>query len=116
MDKNIIKVKKQERRKIRVRAKMHGTALKPRLSVFRSLKNIYCQLIDDENQKTLAEANDKKLTGQKKIEKATEVGKMIAKKALDKKIEKVIFDRGAYRYHGRIKALAEGARAGGLKF
>lgn len=116
MDKNIKKINKQIRRKARVRAKMMGTALKPRLSVFRSLKNIYCQLIDDENQKTIAAADDRKLTGKKKIEKATEVGRMIAKKAQDKKIEKVIFDRGAYRYHGRIKALAEGARAGGLKF
>jgi large subunit ribosomal protein L18 len=115
-----IKKEKRYRRHRRVRAKIYGTASRPRLCVFRSAKHIYCQLIDDEKGKTLASASDlelkrlrKKLT---KKEKAFEVGKLIAKKAKNLKIEKVVFDRGGYQYHGRVKALAEGAREGGLKF
>jgi len=124
------KKQKRYRRHKRVRAKLFGTAKRPRLCVFRSAKHIYAQLIDDEKGKTLAEDSDLKLKKSKaKITKlkeekvrsrkaaiAYEVGKLIAKKALEKKIEKVIFDRGGYQYHGRVKALAEGAREGGLKF
>jgi large subunit ribosomal protein L18 len=114
------KQQKKYRRHHRVRVKIFGTAQRPRLSVFRSAKHIYAQLIDDEKRETLVAASDLKLKKmrekRKKIEKAYEVGKLIAKKALEKKIEKVVFDRGGYKYHGRVKALAEGAREGGLKF
>lgn len=111
------KVKKEKRllRKARTRAKISGTKKIPRLSVYRSLSHIYAQLIDDVTGKTLVSANDKKLKG-KKIKMAQEVGKDLAIKALDKKIKVCVFDKGGYKYHGRIKAVAEGARAGGLKF
>lgn len=85
---------------------------RPRLSVFRSNKYIYAQIIDDERGITLVEANSKSL----KIEKAKEVGKLLAKKAIKKGIKTVWFDRGKYKYHGKVKALAEGAREGGLNF
>lgn len=124
------KQEKRERRHKRVRAKIKGTVKLPRLCVFRSNKHIYAQLIDDEKSHTLASASDlelKKFKTKKKKQKdqknltpkvmiAYEVGKLIAKKATEKKIEKVVFDRGGYKYHGRVKALAEGAREGGLKF
>lgn len=117
--KSEIKKQKRYRRHKRVRAKIFGTAFRPRLSVFRSAKHIWAQLIDDEKAKTLLTASDlelKKLRVKDKKEKAREVGKLIAQKALKNKIEKVVFDRGGYKYHGRIKAFAEGAREGGLKF
>jgi large subunit ribosomal protein L18 len=108
------KKEKRYRRHKRVRAKIFGKKEKPRLCVFRSAKHIYAQIIDDERGKTMVSASDLEL---KKVkDKAKEVGKLIAKKALEKKIEKVIFDRGGYNYHGKVKALAEGAREGGLKF
>jgi len=114
-----IKQKGRYRRHKRIRAKIFGTARRPRLCVFRSAKHIYTQLIDDEKGKTLAAASDQELKKGKKrpkTDKAREVGRLIAKKALAKKIEKVVFDRGGYVYHGRVKALAEGAREAGLKF
>lgn len=92
-----------------MRAKVKGTAKVPRLCVFRSNKYIYAQLIDDEKARSLA-----LLKG--KLGDAKEVGKEIAKKAIEKKINKVVFDRGGYKYHGRVKALAEGAREAGLSF
>lgn len=99
---------------------MSGTSKRPRLCVFRSHQHIYAQLIDDEKGKTIVVASDNAKTRpgkrQSKIDKSKEIGKLIAKKALEKKIEKVVFDRGGYKYHGRVKALAEGAREGGLKF
>ncbi|EKD49557.1 MAG: 50S ribosomal protein L18 [uncultured bacterium] len=106
------------RRNSRVRAKIFGTKKKPRLSVYRSLKHIYAQIIDDESKKTLVAAsdNDVKTKSKKKTELAFEVGKCVASKALKKKIEYVVFDRGSYQYHGKVKALAEGARKAGLKF
>lgn len=115
-----MKFKKElRRRKIhwRIRRKVAGTATKPRLSVYRSNKEIYCQLIDDVNGNTLAAATslNAKLSGTKS-EQASEVGKLIAEKAKALNIEAVVFDRGGYLYHGRVKALAEGAREGGLKF
>lgn len=117
------KLEKRERRKKRTRVKIFGTPERPRLCVFRSAKHIYAQLIDDEKAHTLVSASDLELKKRKKEKKkktkkeiAFEVGKLIAEKALKKKIEKVVFDRGQYKYHGRIKALAEGAREGGLKF
>ncbi len=114
-----IKKLKRERRHKRVRKKAFGTAERPRLCVFRSNKHIYAQLIDDEKGKTLFSANDIQLKSEKKLvktERAREVGKLIAKKALERGIRKVVFDRGGYKYHGRIRALAEGSREGGLKF
>jgi large subunit ribosomal protein L18 len=113
------KIKRREKRKRRTRAKTFGIKERPRLCVFRSLKHIYAQIVDDTEGKTLVSASDlelKEKKGMKKVEIAREVGKLIAKKALEKKIEKVSFDRSGYKYHGRVKALAEGAREGGLRF
>ncbi len=109
------KLEKRLRRAKRTRSKITGTSEIPRLSVFRSLKHIYAQLIDDVAGETLASASDKDLKGGKS-EKAAEVGKKLAALAKEKNIEKAVFDKGGYRYHGRVKALAEGAREGGLKF
>lgn len=104
------------RRKKRTRSKIFGTALRPRLSVFRSLKHISAQLIDDENGKTLASVAEKELkTAGKKTNQAKLAGELLARKALDQGIEQAVFDKGAYRYHGRIKALADGVRSAGLK-
>ena len=113
------KQKKIYLRKRRVRAKIDKQEL--RVSVFRSLKAIYAQIIDDKKGRTLASASSLELTKGKsrkisKLELARETGKLLAKKAQQKKIKKVVFDRGPYKYHGRVKALAEGAREGGLKF
>jgi large subunit ribosomal protein L18 len=113
-----IRKNKREKRRLAIRNKIFGTAETPRLSVFRSNKYIYAQLIDDGSAKTLVDFSSQKLSstkGKTKIEQAFEVGKEIAKRALEKKIKSVVFDRGGYRYHGRVKALAEGAREGGLK-
>ena len=109
----------KQTRQARIRAKAKGVAAQPRLSIFRSNKYIYAQVIDDENRKTLVGAAEKELAIKEKLKKsdrAKELGKLIAKKAIAKKIEKVVFDRGSYRYHGRVKAVADGAREGGLKF
>lgn len=117
-DKHMMTLAKQAQRQIRhrrVRAKINGTKDCPRLSVFRSHRHIYAQLIDDQKGKTLVSVSDAKIKANKTVA-AKEVGQTIAKGALDKKIKKAVFDRGGYRYHGRIKALAEGAREGGLKF
>ncbi|MBI5491648.1 MAG: 50S ribosomal protein L18 [Deltaproteobacteria bacterium] len=106
-----------ERRKIRVRKKVRGTTERPRLNVFRSNKHIYAQVIDDTAGKTIAAASTMidDLEG-KKSEAAKKVGSLIGKLAIEKGVEKVVFDRNGYIYHGRIKALAEGAREAGLKF
>jgi len=105
------------RRHNRVRAKVFGTKEVPRLSVFRSNRGFFIQLIDDTEGKTLASVDSKELKGKmKKTDAAKEGGKLIAKKAVEKKISKAVFDRGGYRYHGRVKAVAEGAREGGLIF
>ncbi|MEA3463549.1 MAG: 50S ribosomal protein L18 [Patescibacteria group bacterium] len=145
MDRQKIKQYQRSKRKGRVRAKVSGTGKCPRLSVFRSNKGMYLQLIDDERGKTLvsarssevkkkdkpadssadapasAPASAKAMAGEKamagkKVAISFELGKLIAKKALAKKIEQVVFDRGGHKYHGRVKAVAEGARTGGLKF
>ena len=103
----------------RVRGKISGTPERPRLNVFRSTKNIYAQIIDDVKGVTLVAAStlDKEFTGNGgNKEAAREVGKMIAKRAKDKGITEVVFDRGGYIFHGRVKELAEGAREGGLNF
>jgi large subunit ribosomal protein L18 len=106
---------KRIKRHKRVRAKIKGDVSAPRLCVFRSSSHIYAQLINDEQGKTIVSVNDLDLKG-KKSETAKKVGTLLAVKAKESKIEKVIFDRGGYKYHGRVKALAEGAREGGLKF
>lgn len=119
------KQEKRYRRHKRVRTKVKGTAKVPRLCVFRSNKHIYAQLVDDGEGKTLVSASDidlkksktkskKELSGKAVI--AYRVGQILAKKAIEKKFEKVVFDRGGYKYHGRIKALADAARETGLKF
>lgn len=108
---------KRERRHNRVRAKIFGTKEIPRLNVYRSNKGFFIQLIDDNEGKTIASVSSKEVQGKmKKTDAAKEGGKLIAKKAVENKISKVVFDRGGYRYHGRVKAVAEGAREGGLKF
>jgi large subunit ribosomal protein L18 len=117
MDKNKHKIFKREIRHNRVRAKISGTKDMPRLNVFRSLSGIYAQLIDDTAGKTLAAASSKEVKSKaKKAEVAKEVGKLLAQKAQAAKITTCVFDRGGFAYHGRVKALAEGAREGGLKF
>jgi large subunit ribosomal protein L18 len=108
-------IKRQVRRN-RIRAKIEGTASMPRLAIFKSNKFIYAQLIDDENQKTLASSSGASFAKKKKGEQATLVGGDIAKKAAEKKITKAVFDRGGYIYTGRVRAVAEAAREGGLKF
>jgi len=135
-----MKKEKRYRRHRRVRAKISGSANRPRLCVFRSNKHIYAQLVDDEKSYTILSSSDLELKKSKIKEKkserklkekeieeeeksisgkvaiAYEVGKLIAEKALKKKIKKAVFDRGGYKYHGRVKALAQGARDAGLKF
>lgn len=116
MDKNKVKNQKRERRHKRIRSQIAGTAKLPRLSVFRSNKYIYAQLVDDENGKTLASASSIKLKSGGLLGKAKLTGETLAKVAQTKGIKKVVFDRGGYVYTGKIKALAEGAREGGLVF
>jgi large subunit ribosomal protein L18 len=106
----------RERRHLRVRRKVTGTEARPRLVVFRSLKHIYAQLVDDGANRTIATVTDQDILTMKKTEKATEVGKRIAERAKAAGITKVVFDRAGYQYHGRVKAVAEGAREGGLEF
>src|SRR6188768_3670981 len=104
------------RRHLRVRKRVSGTAERPRLVVFRSLKHIYAQLVDDTANRTLATVSDLGIEQGKKGERAAEVGKLIAERAKTAGITRVVFDRAGYRYHGRIKAVADGARKGGLEF
>ncbi len=107
-----------QRRKLRVRKKISGTGEKPRISVFRTNKHIYAQLIDDIKGKTLASVSteiEKDLKGKTKTEVALEAGKVFAAKAVEKKVKEAVFDRNGYKYHGRVKAFAEGVREGGLK-
>ncbi len=111
-----VKIEKRQRIHTRIRARMSGTQERPRLCVFKSGKHTYAQLIDDETAKVLVAVSDIKLKKAPKAVHAAEVGRLIAKAALAKKIEKVVFDRGGFVFHGRIKAVAEGAREGGLKF
>lgn len=114
MSKNTIT--KREARKNRIRAKISGTASCPRLAVFKSNKFIYAQLIDDEAGNTLASADSKSLKADTQVAKAGMVGESIAKIAKEKGLEKVVFDRGGFRYTGAIAELASGARKGGLNF
>ena len=117
---------KRKKRHIRVRSKVVGTSKIPRLCVFRSNKHVYAQIIDDEKGHIFVSASDLELKNKKnsrvpkelkaKVAVAYMVGQLVAQKANEKKIKKVVFDRGGYKYHGRVKALAEGARSGGLDF
>ena len=112
----------RQKRHRRVRVQVHGTAERPRLNVFRSLRHIYAQLIDDTVGRTLASAGTldaelrQGLSKVKKTEQAKLVGELLAKRALEKGVKQVVFDRGGYKYHGRVKALADGARSAGLQF
>lgn len=112
----------RKRRHARIRSKLSGTPTRPRLCVFRSLKHIYAQVIDDTIGHTLASASSldpeirDKVAGKKKTEVAEMVGALVAQRALNKGVKQVAFDRGGYKYHGRVKALAEAARKAGLDF
>lgn len=112
----------RKRRHKRVRGKVAGTPERPRLNVYRSLANIFAQVIDDHNGVTVVSASTidrevaKQVAGKTKVEAARIVGQVVAQRAKDAGVEVVVFDRGGYKYHGRIAALAEGAREGGLKF
>ena len=114
----IAKSREQQRyrRHLRVRKKVTGTAARPRLVVFRSLKHITAQLVDDVSRRTLMTVSSTDIESGKKTEKSTEVGRRIAARAKDAGITKVVFDRAGYKYHGRVKAVADGAREGGLEF
>ncbi|MBC7876470.1 MAG: 50S ribosomal protein L18 [Anaerolineales bacterium] len=122
MAKNKSRSVARERRHVRVRKHVSGTAARPRLNVFKSLTGIYAQIVDDNEGNTLISAStvDKelreKMKGMKKIEQAKAIGKAVAERAASKGISSVVFDRGGFRYVGRIKALADGAREGGLQF
>ena len=112
----------RRRRRTRVRGRVAGTAARPRLNVYRSLSNIFAQVIDDASGHTLAQASTidaelkAKLEGKKKLEQAQVVGAAVAERALAKGLKAVVFDRAGYRYHGRVKALADAARGAGLEF
>jgi large subunit ribosomal protein L18 len=110
------RAEKRYQRHLRVRKKVSGTAERPRLVVYRSVKHIYAQLVDDAANRTLMTISDAGIGEGKKAEKSLEVGKRLAAKAKDAGITKVVFDRGGYKYHGRVKAVADGAREGGLEF
>jgi large subunit ribosomal protein L18 len=117
----LTKLERRSRIKMRIRKKINGTAEAPRLAVYRSNKQIYVQVVDDLKGETILSASSKEKdiaaqTGIKKIEQAKLVGKLLAAKCKEKGIEKVVFDRSGYKYHGRVKSLADAAREGGLKF
>jgi large subunit ribosomal protein L18 len=122
MDRNKRKRLARERRHHRVRTRVIGTQERPRLNVFRSLRHIYAQVIDDRAGHTLVSAStvdpevQSAARGKSKSEQAAIVGKMVAERAVEVGVKKVIFDRGGYQYHGRVKVLAEAAREGGLEF
>ena len=112
----------RQRRHLRVRKKVSGTAQRPRLSIFRSLRHIYAQVIDDSEGRTIAAASSldgpvqEQRSGKKKTEMAHLVGQLAGERAKERGVQQVVFDRGGYKYHGRVKALAEAARKGGLEF
>jgi len=116
------KIKARQRRHTRIRKKIYGMTERPRLNIFRSLNHVYAQIIDDSSGKVLASAStlDKELKGRLNtggnINAAKEVGLLVAKRAMEKGIKKIMFDRGGYLYHGRVKALADAARETGLEF
>ena len=114
----VTKPQRRLKRRRRVRAKVRGTAERPRIAVFRSNRGIFAQLIDDDAGRTLAAVNwtEADLRSLKPMEQATKAGELLAQRAKAASIETAVFDRGGYRYHGRVKALAEGAREAGLNF
>jgi large subunit ribosomal protein L18 len=114
----LTKPAKRLKRRRRVRAKVRGSAERPRISVFRSNRGVFAQLIDDDSGRTLASVNwtEADLRGLKRMEQATRAGSLLADRAKAAGVDTAVFDRGGYKYHGRIKALAEGAREGGLTF
>jgi large subunit ribosomal protein L18 len=114
----LTKPQKRLRRRRRVRAKIRGSAERPRLSVYRSNRGVFAQLVDDDAGKTLASVSwtEGELKGLARMEQAKKAGELLAARGKEAKVETVVFDRGGYQYHGRVKALAEGAREGGLKF
>ena len=116
MKQNKSKKEQRTRRHLKMRAKIFGTPEMPRLSVFKSNKHISVQIIDDVSSQTLVASHSKAVKGKTLLEKSVFVGKDVAEKAKAKKITKVVFDRGGFRYTGAVKALADGAREGGLKF
>lgn len=122
MDANKLKTKRRQRRRMRIRKRIRGSEERPRMSVFRSLQNIYVQLIDDDSGKTLCEANTRNVQVRDSIgyggnkNAAAVIGKEIAERAKAKGIQSVVFDRSGFRYHGRVDALAAAAREAGLKF
>jgi large subunit ribosomal protein L18 len=120
MDKNIKKREKREKRHTRIRGRIKGTVERPRLVVYRSLNHIYVQIIDDTNGMTLCQASslEKAISSEKgdKKSKAEKVGETIGKKAAEKGIKKIVFDRNGYKFHGRVKQIADGARKAGLEF
>ena len=109
---------KRLKRRRRVRAKVHGSAERPRISVFRSNRGLFAQLIDDESGRTLAAANwtEAELRSMKPMDQSRRIGELLAERAKSAGVESAVFDRGGYKYHGRVKALADGAREGGLAF
>ena len=111
-------VARRLKRRRRVRAKVHGTAERPRISVFRSNRGLFAQLVDDDAGRTLASVNwiESDLRSLKPMEQAKRAGELLAERAKAAGVETAVFDRGGYQYHGRVQALAEGAREGGLKF
>jgi len=118
---SVNKYQKRERRHTKIRARISGSKQRPRLCVFKSSNHIYAQLVDDENNKTLAAVNDSKITKvpkdkNRKVAIAHQLGMLIAEEAKKMKIEQVVFDRGGFIFTGRVKAVADGAREGGLKF
>jgi large subunit ribosomal protein L18 len=114
---NSQKLKSRSVKRVKIRKKIKGTAMRPRLCVYRSLKNVSVQLIDDEVGKTIvAVSTQTDIKGKTGKDAAFEVGKLLASKAKEKNIEKIVFDRSGYLFHGRIKAIADGARDGGLNF
>lgn len=114
------KEQRRQRRHRKVRGRISGTAQRPRVCVTRSLMHVYVQAIDDDTHVTIAAASDKELTKSdtklSKSEKAQKVGELLGKKLHEKNIESIVFDRGGYRYHGRVKSLAEGIRTSGIQF
>jgi large subunit ribosomal protein L18 len=111
-----LKIDRRQARRRRIRSRVKGTAERPRLSVFRSLTRLTVQIIDDVSGRTLAAASTKEVKSKLNVEGAKKLGALIAKKAKEAKVSSVVFDRGGFMYHGRIKALADAAREGGLQF
>lgn len=116
MNKEKLKLTKRERRRGRIRSRITGTSLRPRLSVFKSNRRVFLQIINDEIGKTIVSVDSRNMKVADGVSREFEAGKLLAEKALEKKVDAVVFDRGGYKFHGRVKSAADGAREGGLKF